>query len=144
MIETVLVPVDESPQSEAALKYALDEFPDASITALHVIRLPEGYWSAFSDSDQGLPGYDNAHSLARELLERAENTATEHGGDVDTAVATGDPGQEIVEYAIENDVDQVVMGSHGRKRASRLLFGSVAEKVVRNAPMTVVVVHDEE
>ncbi|SNZ12913.1 Nucleotide-binding universal stress protein, UspA family [Natronoarchaeum philippinense] len=144
MIESILVPVDESPQSAAAFEYALDEFPDAAITALHVIHLPEGYWAAFSDSDTGLPGYDNATTQARELLDGITETADERDREVDTTVETGDAGREIVDYAIENDIDQIVMGSHGRDRAGRLLFGSVAEKVVRNAPMTVVVVHETE
>lgn len=143
MIKDILVPVDESPQAKAALEYALEEFPEATITALHVIHLPEGYWSAFTEAEEDLPGYETVHSHAQDILEAAVQQAAESDHDIDTVVKIGDPAHTIVNYAIENDFDQIVIGSHGRKRASRLLFGSVSEKVVRTAPMTVVVVHEE-
>jgi nucleotide-binding universal stress UspA family protein len=46
----------------------------------------------------------------------------------------------IVTYADENDVDHVVLGSHGRKGLTRVLLGSVAEAVVRRSPVPVTVV----
>ncbi|WP_276256719.1 universal stress protein [Halomontanus rarus] len=143
MVKDILVPVDDSPQAKAALEYALKEFPEAAITAIHVVHLPEGYWAAFARSEDELPGYKRVHSHARELLETTVQQASEHEHKMDTVVKTGDPAREIVDYAIEHGFDQIVIGSHGRKRAGRLLFGSVSEKVVRNAPMTVVVVHEE-
>ncbi|AHG00441.1 universal stress protein UspA [Halostagnicola larsenii XH-48] len=142
MVDNVLVPVDDSPQASAALEYALEEFPEASITALHVIELPEGYWMAFVNSEDDFPGYEKAHSRANALLEDAVEQVSDTDRDIETAVKTGKPAREIVEHAVENGFDQIVIGSHGRKRAGRLLFGSVSESVVRTAPMTVVVVHD--
>lgn len=64
MVKDILVPVDDSPQAKAALNYALEEFPEASITTLHVIQLPEGYWAAFAESEEDLPGYETAHRYA--------------------------------------------------------------------------------
>ncbi|KDE59946.1 universal stress protein UspA [Halostagnicola sp. A56] len=142
MVEQILVPIDDSPQATAALEYALAEFPEASITAIHVIELPEGYWAAFTSSAEEFPGYERANRHATDLLEETVEQASDADRDVETVVETGKPAHEIVEYAVENDVEQIVIGSHGRKRAGRLLFGSVSESVVRTAPMTVVVVHD--
>ncbi len=52
----------------------------------------------------------------------------------------GDPASEIVRYAEEQVVDLIVMGTHGRSGLERLLMGSVAEKVMREAPCSVLVV----
>ena len=62
--------------------------------------------------------------------------------DVDFRVETavGKPAREVVSFAEENDVSEVVVGSHGREGASRVLLGNVAEKIVRRAPVTVIVV----
>lgn len=144
MVRKTLVPMDDSPQAEAALEYALEEFPESEITVLHVIQFPEGYWTAFLESETDLPGYERAQAHAREVLEAAERIASDAEHVIDTTTTTGDPAHNIVEYAIENGFDQIVMGSHGRQGTSRLLLGSVSEKVVRRAPMTVVVVHETD
>lgn len=52
----------------------------------------------------------------------------------------GDPATEIVDYAREAGSDVIVMGTHGRTGLERLLMGSVAEKVMREAPCSVLVV----
>ncbi|QLG48527.1 universal stress protein [Natrinema halophilum] len=143
MVRKTVVAVDGSPQASAALAYALEEFPESSITALHVVRLPEGYWTSFTDSETELPGYENAQESARELLESAEQTAAESDRELETVVETGKPAREIVDYAVENGFDQIVIGSHGRTGVDRVLLGSVSEQVVRRAPMTVAVVHEQ-
>ena len=55
-------------------------------------------------------------------------------------VWTGDPGESIVSAAEAEDVDLVVVGTHGRGTIGRLLLGSVSEHVVRNAPCPVLVI----
>ena len=143
MIRKTLVAVDGSPQSEAAFAYALEEAPESAITALHVVRLPEGYWSSFASSDAELPGYEQAQERGRELLSEVVETAAEGDREIQTAVVSGKPAREIVDYAVENDFDQIVIGSHGRHGIDRVLLGSVSEAVVRRAPMTVIVVHEQ-
>jgi nucleotide-binding universal stress UspA family protein len=59
---------------------------------------------------------------------------------VQHAFLEGDPAAEIVRYARESGSDVVVMGTHGRTGLERLLLGSVAEKVLRDAACTVMVV----
>ena len=65
---------------------------------------------------------------------------------VDDSIAThhvfleGDPATEVVRYARDASMDVVVMGTHGRTGLERLLMGSVAEKVLREAPCSVLVV----
>jgi nucleotide-binding universal stress UspA family protein len=57
---------------------------------------------------------------------------------VETVV--GKPAREIVSFAEENDISEIVIESHSRQGVSRVLLGNVAEKVVRRAPTTVIVV----
>ena len=138
-----LVAIDGSPQAEAALAYAPEEFPESSITAIHVVQVPEGYWSAFSDSTTRLPGYDEAVAHGDELLDAAAQTAAAEGCEIETVSKTGRPSQELVAYAVDEEFEQIVIGSHGRHGIDRVMLGSVSEAVVRRAPMTVIVVHDQ-
>ncbi|MFA9416467.1 universal stress protein [Natrinema sp. HArc-T2] len=138
-----LVAIDGSPQAEAALAYALEEFPESAITAVHVVQVPEGYWTAFSDSTTKVPGYEDAVAHGEALLESVAETAADEGHALETVLKTGKPSRELVDYAIDEAFEQIVIGSHGRHGVDRVMLGSVSETVVRRAPMTVIVVHEE-
>lgn len=140
MSQRVLVPVDGSERSEAALEYALEEFPDAEITAFHVFEAGGGDLATFASMTGDLPGETELEERADEILEDAERTARDRGATIRTERARGRPDRTIVARADEGDFDQVVIGSHGRDGVTRVLFGSVAEKVVRRAPVPVTVV----
>ena len=70
----------------------------------------------------------------------ATQRAAERGVDLQTAIETGRPSRMIVSYAEENDIDHIVIGSHGRTGASRILLGSVAESVTRRSSVPVTIV----
>jgi nucleotide-binding universal stress UspA family protein len=77
------------------------------------------------------------------LRERVEAIRPAGDGDLeyDHDLIFGFPGGSIVGYAASNHIDLIVMGTHGRSGASRLLMGSVAEAVVRSAGCPVLTVH---
>ena len=77
---------------------------------------------------------------AESLLESARSVAEERDATVSTETVRGTPARRIVEFAEEEGVDQIVIGSHGRSGVSRVLLGSVAEQVVRRSPVPVTVV----
>lgn len=140
MESQILVPIDRSRQSEAALEYALESFPEAEITALHVIN-PSSYWYGNTD------GYIYADEIdtwlrrqGEEVLERAREMAAEYERDVLTELKMGTPARAINEYAKTHDIDHIVLGSHGRSGVSRALLGSVAETVARRSPVPVTIV----
>ncbi|MBZ6497064.1 universal stress protein [Natrinema longum] len=135
MSKHVLVPVDGSEQAERALEHALEEFPDASITLLNVFSSgpPEVHLET-----AGL-NYDELRARRREMLAQLVDDR-EHSGTIETAVIVGRPAREIVRYADDHDIDQLIIGSHGRERGARVLLGSVAETVVRRAPVPVTIV----
>ena len=74
------------------------------------------------------------------MLASAEAIAADRGASIETVSSYGEPRTDIVEYALEEGADQLVMGSHGRSLASRLVTGSVAEAVARRSPLAVTLV----
>ena len=139
MSDRILVPYDGSTPAEEALEYAFETFPDASVTALYVVPIPEGYWTAFEESDDEFSS-DDVEDRGRDVLETATELAAEHDRDIETTVVVGQPAREIVTRAEENPYETIVMGSHGREGVSRILLGSIAGTVVRRSPIPVVVV----
>lgn len=141
----VLVGYDESEQAERALRHALERYPEATVTAAHVTDPRE--WIAESDEDglQFLEGaYDRATDGARDTLEAAESIAAEYGRDLRTESLVGGAARELVAFAAENDVDHIVLGSHGRRGVSRFLLGSVSEAVAKRSPVSVTMIRDPE
>jgi nucleotide-binding universal stress UspA family protein len=137
----ILVPVDGSTYAEDALAYAIEHFPEADITTLHVVEVPGGYFAATAGDPETLPVVETHKAEGEKLLEAIEAEAQTLGGSVETAMEIGDPADEILEYAQANDVAEIVIGSRGISGVGRIMFGSVAEKVVRRADIPVVVVH---
>lgn len=133
MAERILVPIDDSDRSTEAMEFAFDGNPDATFVALHVHEPVYGEGFAWRERDD-----DDAD--VEQLFAHAENLAEKHGVALETVSSEGKPSDEIVEYAEENPVDSIVMGSHGRSGASRVLLGSVAETVTRRSPVPVTVV----
>jgi nucleotide-binding universal stress UspA family protein len=143
MPDRVLVPIDDSDRSTKALEYALKQYPDAEITVLHVLDPSSDavYTGGEISIDLDVREVRERHKhLAEDLLEEAVETASRHGIEIDTATRVGKPARAILEYVEEEDVDHIVVGSHGRSGVSRVLLGSVAETVTRRSPVPVTVV----
>jgi nucleotide-binding universal stress UspA family protein len=58
-----------------------------------------------------------------------------------TEIVQGDPADEIIQYITSRSIDLVIMGTHGRKGLNRILFGSVADRVVKTSPVPVLTVN---
>ncbi|MFB6184698.1 MAG: universal stress protein [Haloarculaceae archaeon] len=143
MGKRILVPVDQSEQAQHACEFVLSEFGDGDteMVLLHVINPAEaGYSAQASIPSFSEEWFDNEKAKAEGLFDDIETDASEHGVGVVREVEVGKPIRTIVEYAREHDVDQIVMGSHGRSGVTRILLGSVAEAVVRRSPVPVTVV----
>ncbi len=135
----VLVPIDGSVQSKSAVEYAADTLEPDTVVLLHVIDPVEaGYSAAATMPGYSEEWYENRKAEAESLFADAE--ARLEGIDVRTVTEVGRPSRTIISYVEENDIDQVVMGSHGRSGVTRILLGSVAESVVRRSPIPVTIV----
>lgn len=145
MEETVLVPVDGSPLSFRALRYALTEFPEARITAFHVVDLFEAPTGFDAESSyEPLMGSEEWHRRVKErtddLFEEARTIASDHDSDIVTDSEVGDPQRVIPDVIAEEGFDHVVLGAHGRDSPERPLVGRVTEAVVyrTSVPVTIV------
>lgn len=138
----ILFPVDLSAVSGmvAPVVVEMAEAFDAEVHLLFVARLFKQYESL--DVPQNtICGFEEKLLRGSEKgLEDFAHEAFPPGLRVRRCVRVGDPRQEIVEYAHAEDMDVVIMGTHGRKGLDRILFGSVAEHVVRTAPVPVLTV----
>lgn len=137
----ILCAVDFSRGSEATLEVAADlaRRHGGALTLLHVREPPPAAGGRGFVPPPG-PSEAEAVEIGRSLDRWRAEAARRSGGEVHTAVATGSPASEIVRLARERPFDAVVVGTHGRTGLGRLVLGSVAERVVREAPCPVVVV----
>jgi nucleotide-binding universal stress UspA family protein len=117
----ILIATDFSDSAEAAFHVAV-QYARALHARLHLLHV---YWS------------DEV-----EVTRLLADAAAQAGSDVPVTVAGtgGDPAEEILRYAVRHPIDLIVVGTHGRTGVSRLLIGSVAERVVRGARCPVLVV----
>lgn len=146
MTKNVLVPVDGSPLSLEALRFAVERFPEAEITVLHVVDLFEPEYGVDPDYEaayEPLMGseewYDRAEEIAEQVFTEARSIAADHDRSVETATDIGDPQRIIVDYAAEEAVDHIVIGAHGRPNETRTVYGSVAEVLARRATVPVTI-----
>jgi nucleotide-binding universal stress UspA family protein len=141
MGEHFLVPVDHSDPAIDALDYTVENYPDASITALHVVETPKFSTAVSIDGGGTYTDVAEAHERrVEDLLAEMSERAAERGVDIETDYVVGEAARLIVEYVHEYDIDHVVIGSHGRSGATRVLLGSVAESVTRRSRVPVTVI----
>lgn len=144
----LLVPIDFGHCSEAALARAraiLARTPDAKMRVVHVYEPPYYAPEALVNlpGEPPLPMVEYVRQQAERQLAAflAETLAApECQGRVDTLIGAGIAFEEIPRAAQAYGADLLVMGTHGRHGLSHLLLGSVAERVIRNAPCPVLVV----
>ncbi len=133
----ILVPTDFGPQARQALDLACEiaaKF-DALVTVLHVYATPiVPYMEPFP-----FP-IDDFTSAAQAVLDREVARARGSYERVDGVLGGGAPWRDIVDRVADEGYDLVVMGTHGRRGVSRVLVGSVAERVVRTCPVPVLTV----
>lgn len=134
-VKKILFPTDFSEGSDNALPYAADmaRHYGAKLYLLHVIQ----------DIAEAM-GWYVPHVSLDELYRDIEGNAARYGveefrglKDIERIVVKGTPYQEILKFAGEKKADLIVIGTHGRKGLDRVIFGSTAEKVVRDAPCPV-------
>ncbi len=133
--------VDFAEPSRVAMEQAADLAKrfEAGLTLVHVLAPPAGSGVLASSREAaGVEAKDHEETLARWRAD-AERRA---GRPTRSRVLTGDPAAEIVRLAREEHCDLLVVGTHGGKGIARLVLGSVAERVTRQSPCPVLVVHD--
>lgn len=141
-IKKILFPTDFSEGALNALPYAVDlaKSYGAKLHMLHVvydIATASGLYVPHISVDEM---YKELDASARKELEKFGADKRMDLKDVEYTVIRGIPYEEILKFAEEKNIDLIVIGTHGRKGIDRVLFGSTAERVVRNASCPVLTV----
>jgi nucleotide-binding universal stress UspA family protein len=146
MYKKILVPLDGSEFGECGLEHVRAVASDDKASKIVLFRAVEPLSvedvSRLAVKKEGLlhkAEIDN-QSEARSYLSKIKRRLTRSGLKAETVVVDGDAAAEILAYARNNQVDLIVMTTHGRSGASRWFFGSVAEKVLQNCPIPILLV----
>jgi len=145
-LKRVLVPTDFSDSARHAFTYGLSFAKEygAELLLLHVVEnVTVGYASdlfpvPMAEVFQEISGY------ARAELAKLGQEARARGVSAAEQVIQGKPSNEIIRFASENQVDMIVLGTHGKGMLDQALFGSTTERVVRRAPCPVLTVRTTE
>jgi nucleotide-binding universal stress UspA family protein len=144
-VKKILAPIDFSEISMEAMRGAMELAKDvgAEVHLVHIVA-PHHVFIPLPLATNA----EQSRELAREaaMLEQAEEELKrikkDEFGDskkVVTFAEVGHPAQKLVEYAKRNEIDLIMLATHGRTGAEHLVIGSVAEKLVRYAPCSVLV-----
>ncbi|WP_323173535.1 universal stress protein [Natrialba sp. PRR66] len=142
MYDRILLPTDGSNESMVANEHAIDLATtyDARLYVLHVVDTRP--YDAESITQSVI---EPLEERGQQAVDEVVETASAHGFDeIETDIVRGEPHDMILEYVDEHDIDLIVMATHGRTGVKRYLLGSVAEKIVRTAPVPVHVVRATE
>jgi nucleotide-binding universal stress UspA family protein len=139
---TILVPVDFSSCSREGLQYAIgfaNEF-GAKLILLHVTYL--GYiYSSEGTALYNIPALQEAaRKNAQRQMRQLVRSVNFGRAKFETAFTDGSPALDICAFARDHDVDLIITSTHGLTGLEHVLIGSIAEKVVRHAPCSVLVV----
>jgi nucleotide-binding universal stress UspA family protein len=130
-----VIPVDFSDESIAAIDTALEIASDA--TEVHVVHvLPEISPSEIGVAWSAVDNETRIRHATQALRERLDSPKYDR---LEFQVEVGDPGHRVAGYAADIRCDLIVVPSHGRRGVSRMLIGSVAERIVRLAHCPVLV-----
>ncbi|WP_435069098.1 universal stress protein [Haloplanus sp. C73] len=143
MYDNILIPFDGSDEAMKGANHGigLAATCDATVHALYVIDLPGAPRTVYlrDDEDEMRERY---REYGEEVTEDLCEMASEEGVECVTAIRSGSPGEEIVDYAKSEDIDAIVLGSAYRGKF-RAILGSTAEKVVRTAEVPVITVRQK-
>ncbi len=146
MYKKILVPLDGSKLAEQAIPYATELCKGSTeVTLFQVVHLPLNLAAPDVNIATPLPDPQELLQEALDYLEGLAGSLREDGINVKTAAVERDVVAEaIVDYAKEHNSDLIVMTTHGRSGLSRLVFGSVAESVLRHAPCPVLLIRAQK
>ena len=132
----IVMPTDFSDSSEEAWGVAqrVAGTLGSEVVLAHVFVPPPLYGDPPLSVDTTWQVYEGSRKWVEEELEKWANAARAQGVKVRTVMRSGAAHQEIVDLATDERADLVIMGTHGRSGLTRVLLGSVAERVIRFAP----------
>jgi nucleotide-binding universal stress UspA family protein len=143
-INQILVPTDFSENAELAVNYAIALAKQCS-AKLHLLHTPVVPTYLLMDLSYS-PGPEAVTRIlndAQEALDRQAQTITAAGVEHFTVIREGTVHEVIRDYAKEHDVDLVVVGTHGRTGVSKLMYGSITERVIKTVHTPIIIIPPE-
>ncbi len=144
VFSNILLPTDFSDVALPAVECArnLAGVFSAQLHCLHVVDDAYQYWGAVGP--ESLPIGPPPDEMIKSASERLARFCGQHLADLKkplkSHVAIGRPFFEIISYARDNNIDLIVMGTHGRGAIAQVLLGSTTDKIVHKAPCAVLTV----
>ena len=143
MFERILIATDGSENSERAAKFGIElaKLAGGKLIAMYVADI-----SRMAHLPDDMLLFSIRELLIKEgneAVEFIEKLASEGGVTCDKVVAEGIPSDEILDYASAEGISIIVLGNVGRTGLDKFLLGSVAEKIVRNSKIPVLIVPRE-
>jgi nucleotide-binding universal stress UspA family protein len=145
-LKRILVPTDFSEGARHALTYGLSfakEY-EAELLLLHVVETLAAPYASDLFPVPMAEVFEEMSGYAKSELEKLVAEAKGRGVSSRFVVAQGKPSLEIMRVAREENVDMIVLGTHGKGVLDQALFGSTTERVVRKAPCPVLCVRESE
>ncbi len=141
-IKKILTPIDFSTHSMEAMHGAMELAKDLGaeeVHLMHVIAPQQSFIPSTIEQNRELAREGAMLEQAEEELARIKKDELGDSKKVFTFAVVGPPVQKLIEYAIEQAIDLIMVATHGRSGGEHILIGSVTEKLVRNAPCSVLV-----
>lgn len=153
MFDNIIVCLDGSELAEQILPYAVEEAVkfNSKLVLLHVIPDPLMI-------TPGIPGAEGGPVVTSGMVEHMQNEREEtaeylqqkaqllrgQGLKVETILLQGSPGKTIVVYSNENNIDLIAIATHGRSGLGRVVFGSVADHILRHSGLPILIINPRE
>ena len=141
MYSKILVPLDGSRTAECALDHARTIATCCKVREVDLLFVAEPVSPGLYQTSA--EGKEKLMTWGKDYLSKIEKSLIADGIAAKSIVVEGKPADTLVDYAAQNDIDLIIMSTHGRSGPSRCAFGSVAEKLIRSSTVPVLIAAPE-
>ena len=141
----IIIATDGSELVKRAVDFAIEiaKLAEAKLYAVHVVALGSDLLVPSRDKEWKRTIEEQLTIEGKKATAFVENTGRAASVEVESVILKGNPANEILDFAERNDIDLIVMGTHGKTGIQRFFIGSVSENVVRHSERAVLVVRGE-
>lgn len=142
MYNKILVPLDGSSLGECVLEHVITVAKGCNVPEVQLLFVTEPVSSGLYQS--AAEGREKLTTWGKDYLDKIEKRLSTDGINAQSVIIEGKPAESIADYATNNNMDLIIMSTHGRSGPSRWAFGSVADRVVRSSRVPVLIVVPKE